>query len=67
MMKNMGYGKGYKYPHNEKDAFSGQENLPEKIKDRIYYEPTERGREAALKKSLDGKWRKRRKEVRSEK
>lgn len=61
LMKSMGYGDGYKYPHNEKDAFSGQENLPEKIKDRIYYEPSERGREAVLKKNLDGKWGKRRK------
>ncbi len=61
LMKNMGYGKGYQYPHNEKDAFSGQENLPEKIKDRIYYKPSERGREAALKKNLNEKWGKRRK------
>lgn len=61
LMKDMGYGKGYQYPHDEKDAFAGQENLPEKIKDKIYYKPSERGREAALKKYLEEKWKKRRK------
>lgn len=61
LMKDMGYGRGYRYPHDEKDAFAGQENLPEKLKDRIYYKPSDRGREAALKKYLDEKWGKRRK------
>lgn len=60
LMKEMGYGKGYRYPHKEKDAFAGQDNLPEEIKDRIYYKPSDRGREAALKKSLEEKWKKRR-------
>lgn len=60
LMKEMGYGGGYRYPHDEKDAFAGQENLPEKIKDRVYYKPSERGREAALKKYLNEKWKKRR-------
>ncbi|WP_462137611.1 replication-associated recombination protein A [Candidatus Mycalebacterium sp.] len=59
LMKGMGYGKGYKYPHDEKDAFTEQDNLPEKLKNRIYYKPSERGREAALKKYLDEKWKKR--------
>ncbi|QMU56548.1 MAG: AAA family ATPase [Candidatus Mycalebacterium zealandia] len=59
LMKDMGYGKGYQYPHDEQDAFAGQENLPGKLKNRIYYKPSERGREAALKKYLDEKWKKR--------
>ncbi len=61
LMKDMGYGKGYRYPHDEEDAFSGQENLPGKIRNRIYYRPSDRGREAALKKYLDEKWEKRKK------
>lgn len=60
LMKEMGYGKGYRYPHDEKDAFAGQENLPEKLKGKVYYSPSERGREAALKKYLNEKWKKRR-------
>ncbi len=62
LMKDIGYGKHYKYSHDYDEHFIEQDFLPEEIKNSIYYEPTEIGREAALKKYLDRKWKKRSKE-----
>lgn len=59
LMKDIGYGKHYKYSHDYNEHFIEQDFLPEEIKNSIYYEPTEIGREAALKKYLDRKWKKR--------
>jgi len=61
LMKDLGYGKDYKYSHNYKGHFVVQDFLPEELADAIYYEPTEIGREASLKKYLKTKWKKRRK------
>jgi putative ATPase len=61
LMKEVGYGKDYKYSHDSEDHFIEQNFLPEELKDMIYYEPTEIGREARLKKYLREKWKKRRK------
>jgi len=62
LMKDIGYGKNYKYSHDYDEHFIEQDFLPEEIKNSIYYEPTEIGREAALKKYLDRKWKKRQKD-----
>jgi putative ATPase len=56
--KRLGHGEGYKYAHDYKDHFVGQEYIPEQ---RIYYEPSEQGHERELKKRLDA-WRKRKQE-----
>ena len=56
LMKNLGYGKNYKYAHDYKDAFVPQEYLPDKLQHRIFYNPTERGYEKTVKRWLD-KWR----------
>ena len=56
LMKDMGYGKDYKYAHNYKEAFVAQEYLPEKLKGQLFYEPTGRGYEKVIKQRLDG-WR----------
>lgn len=58
LMKELGYGKGYKYPHNYKGGFVDEEYLPEKLKGREYYKPTDRGYEKEIKERLKG-WRKR--------
>jgi putative ATPase len=55
-MKDIGYGKDYKYAHNFKDAFVPQDHLPEKLQNRIFYTPTSRGYEKIVKERLD-KWR----------
>lgn len=60
LMKEIGYGKDYKYSHDSEDHFIEQNFLPEELKEMIYYEPTEIGREAGLKKYLKEKWKKRR-------
>jgi len=56
LMKRLGYGKGYKYPHDYKDASVYQEYLPSELKNRLYYFPTTRGHERTIKERLD-KWR----------
>jgi putative ATPase len=56
LMKDMGYGKDYKYAHNYKDAVVAQEYLPEKLKGQLFYKPTGRGYEKVIKQRLDG-WR----------
>jgi len=50
LMKGIGYGKGYKYAHDFKDAKVEQEHFPPSLKGRKYYRPTDRGFEAELKK-----------------
>jgi putative ATPase len=57
LMKDAGYGKGYKYAHDFPDAVVDQDHLPEKLRNRRYYQPTVRGAEEVIKKRLD-QWRK---------
>ena len=61
LMKEMDYGQDYKYPHNHPDHFVDETYLPEQLKNTIYYNPTEQGREKILKERLDKLWPKRRK------
>ena len=61
LMKEEGYGEDYQYAHKHKGGFSGMECLPEKLKNRIYYRPTDRGQEKAIKERLEAWWKKRRK------
>ena len=58
LMKEMGYGKGYKYPHDYPDHFVEEEYLPENLKGRTYYHPTEQGFEKEIKKRLEDRRRK---------
>lgn len=53
LMKGEGYGAGYRYDHDEPDAFSGQDYFPEKMGRRIFYNPVERGFEREIRKRLD--------------
>ncbi len=50
LMENLGYGRGYKYAHNFPDAQVEQEHLPDSLRGRRYYFPTDRGFEAELRK-----------------
>ena len=52
LMKNLGYGEGYKYAHDEAEGVAGMSCLPEHLEGRRYYEPTERGIEARIKDAL---------------
>lgn len=49
MMKEMGYGKGYQYPHNNPDGFTSQSHLPDQLQGEKYYIPSERGYEKTMK------------------
>ncbi len=53
LMKGEGYGDGYRYDHDEPDAFSGQDYFPEKMGRQTFYEPVERGFEREIRKRLD--------------
>ncbi len=53
LMKQEGYGTGYRYDHDEPDAFSGQNYFPEALGRRRFYDPPERGFERDIKKRLD--------------
>ncbi|MCA0255595.1 MAG: replication-associated recombination protein A [Proteobacteria bacterium] len=61
LMKSEGYGDGYRYDHDEPDAFSGQDYFPEKMGRQTYYDPPERGFEREIRKRLDW-WNKLRRE-----
>ena len=56
VMKDLGYGKGYKYPHDYQDAFVPGSYLPDKLIDHLFYVPVQRGYEKTIKQRLD-KWR----------
>jgi len=53
LMKNLGYGKDYKYAHNYEQGVTGQTNLPDAVKDKRYYEPKDVGLEKQIKERLD--------------
>jgi putative ATPase len=53
LMKEEGYGEGYRYDHDQPEAFSGQNYFPEKMGRQKYYDPPERGFEREIKKRLD--------------
>ncbi len=61
LMKELGYHKDYKYAHGFENHFVEQQYLPDVIKEKIFYEPSEIGREAVLKKYLESLWKKRKK------
>jgi putative ATPase len=53
LMKSLGHGAGYRYAHEEPDAFAaGERYLPEGLPERRYYEPTRRGMEARIAEKL---------------
>jgi putative ATPase len=61
LMEDLGYGKDYKYPHDYPDHFIEEEYLPENLKGKTYYHPTEQGFEKEIKKRLEA-WRKKKME-----
>ena len=54
LMKDLEYGKGYRYAHNEEDAVADMSCLPPALEGRKYYDPKERGFEKEIKRRLDG-------------
>ena len=52
-MKDLAYGAGYKYAHDEEDAVADMPCLPPALAGRTYYEPKERGFEKEIKRRLE--------------
>jgi len=53
LMKGLGYGEGYRYAHDEPDAYAaGERYLPDEIPDRRYYRPVPRGLELKIGEAL---------------
>jgi putative ATPase len=53
LMKDLDYGKGYRYAHDEADGFAaGEQYLPDGMKDALFYEPVERGLEIKIAAKL---------------
>jgi len=53
LMKNLGYGRGYRYAHDEPEAFAaGERYLPDELPDRRYYRPVSRGLEIKIGEAL---------------
>ena len=53
LMKNIGYGEGYKYAHNFEDKVTDMSCLPDNLANRVYYKPTDQGFEQRLRQRLD--------------
>ncbi|MHA1524508.1 MAG: replication-associated recombination protein A [Alphaproteobacteria bacterium] len=52
LMKDIGYGDGYKYDHDTAEAFSGQNYFPDDMDRPVFYQPVERGFEREIAKRL---------------
>ncbi|MCZ6464036.1 MAG: replication-associated recombination protein A [Proteobacteria bacterium] len=59
LMKSEGYGRDYRYPHDKDDQFVPDANLPDKIRERRFYEPKDVGAETEIAERLAA-WRRRR-------
>jgi putative ATPase len=52
LMRDLGYGRGYRYAHDFEEGVVGQQNLPANVAGRRYYQPTDRGLERELRERL---------------
>ena len=57
LMKDLGYGRGYKYAHDYAEGIVPQDYFPKELGTRTYYHPTERGLEKIISQRLEA-WRK---------
>lgn len=53
LMKDLNYGKGYQYAHDDPDAYLPQTYLPDNLSGRTYYHPTDRGYEKHIRALMD--------------
>ena len=57
LMKDLDYGKEYKYAHSYENNFAEQEFLPKELSGTVFYEPGQNAREQSDKQSLNKKWK----------
>jgi putative ATPase len=53
LMKGLGYGKDYQYAHDTKDKVAAMQCLPDSLRDRVYYRPTNEGVEKRIRERLE--------------
>ncbi|HEY2357393.1 MAG TPA: replication-associated recombination protein A [Phenylobacterium sp.] len=53
LMKDLGYGKGYAYDHDQAEGFSGQDYFPDEMDRQTFYQPKGEGAEARIKERLE--------------
>lgn len=53
LMKGLGYGKGYQYAHDYEGAIVEQQHLPDSLRERRYYLPSQRGQEKVIKERME--------------
>lgn len=53
LMREMGYGRGYKYAHDYRNAVVDQQHLPDLLKNEQYYHPSDQGYENAIRKRME--------------
>jgi putative ATPase len=53
LMKGLGYGKGYQYAHDVEGKVAGMECLPDNLRGRVYYQPTNEGIEKRIRERLE--------------
>ena len=56
LMRESGYGRDYKYAHSYPDHFAGQQNLPDNLKKRVYYQPSDQGYEKEVAERISQWW-----------
>ena len=52
-MKGLGYGKDYQYAHDTEDKVADMQCLPDNLRDRVYYRPTNEGVEKRIRERLE--------------
>jgi putative ATPase len=57
LMREIGYGKEYRYSHDFEEHFVDQEYLPERLRSRVYYRPTDEGKEKLMRERLNALWK----------
>jgi len=53
LMKGLGYGKGYQYAHDTKDKVADMQCLPDSLRNRVYYRPTNEGVEKRIRERME--------------
>jgi putative ATPase len=53
LMKGLGYGQGYQYAHDLEGKVADMQCLPDNLKDRVYYQPTEEGVERGIRERME--------------
>jgi putative ATPase len=57
LMEELGYGREYRYSHDYQGNFVEQLYLPERLRDRVFYRPTENGAEKKIRERLLAWWK----------